>query len=74
MINNYVKIKTTAKHSLAIIDTSSSYAIEAWDLQTDERRTLDDIPYAGINDRIAARAMAYGTLDSAANLSRQGAL
>lgn len=69
-----VRTRTTKHHSLALYDAGGRFILEAWDLNTDERRTLETVDYQGHADRIATRSMMLGALASCWALSREGAL
>ena len=48
----------------ALYDLGWAFAIHRWEEATDSNRMVEEIPYEGHADRRAARAMAYGCLDS----------
>ena len=53
---------TIVQHALYEADVS--FQVHRWDEATDTNTVVEKIPYAGYADRIAARAMALGALDS----------
>lgn len=55
---------TSRTGDVAAIDTGYSWVAETWDWTTDAKATVAELPYAGNTDRIAARAMIYGTVDT----------
>ena len=68
-MTNLVKIKKTKdltgkEIQHAIYCTGSSFQIHRWEEATDTNRVVEEIPYEGHADRLAARAMAMGALDS----------
>ena len=62
----------TGTHSLALFDTGNSFVIESWRYSDDTRQAVDRTDYIGMEDRLAARTMALGTLRSMAYMAARG--
>ena len=62
---------TTIQH--ALIETLSKFQVVRWTEATNEKELIDEIEFEGNADRRAARAMAFGCLDSLHQLARMGA-
>ncbi len=50
--------------SIALFDTGYSYLIQLATLDLERRQTIHELEYEGLDDRLAARAMAHGAFAS----------
>lgn len=62
MTYRYIKRKRTATHSFALYEQAPYFVLEAIELETGKRFEVQRMQYFGEADRIAVRAMMYGTL------------